>query len=123
MESQTLRFGRWERGWSEPIKAWTPADFGYLLGHPKLPSDILHALVRPGVTQFVTNRRLRRMHCQPNAILDWPEQQKAAFNANYRPRIFSLNSKGLALLRDRSDHRRGRKMARGAPPRRASPGV
>ena len=103
MQTQATQYHRWERGRSEPIKAWTPADFAYLLGlyrHRKLPSDILHALVRPTVTQFVTNRRLRRMHSQPNAILDWPEQQKAAYNANYRPRIFSLNPKGLALLVD-----------------------
>jgi hypothetical protein len=38
------------------------------------------------------------MHCRPNALVDWPEPQRAAFNANYRPRVFSLNQKGLDFL-------------------------
>lgn len=96
------RHSRWERPTRSRVHI-TPNDLAYfeaLFRHGPLPSDILHALVRPAVKQKETTERLMLLYSQPNSYIDRPGQQRECYNANYRPLVASKNERMLQALLD-----------------------
>lgn len=94
-------YGKWDTPDVDPIVHWTPSRLAYLealFTHPKLPSDIIHALVRPHTIQRLTNNYLRQLRGKPNLFIHWPTDQRRSYQALYRPRHLSLTSKASDIL-------------------------
>jgi hypothetical protein len=102
METKTRyhKYSRWEKGTGHTVEI-NKTDLDYLMAlftHGDLSTAMLHQLVRPHSKQDNTTNRLRDLKRDPRDLIIQPKQQRAGYNANYKPLVYRLSLKGLDLL-------------------------
>jgi hypothetical protein len=109
MDAVVERNTRWDRKPKrdengKPVKVTlTPRDieiFRWLARYPLLSTDFILALLGEGDRQSLS-KRLTLLQRRPNAYIFIPEEQRANAEANYRPRIFRLDGRGIEECRNR----------------------